>query len=281
MYTRPTAPRSIGGVLDDAVRLYRASFSHCWPLSLSGAVLASIVAVWQTRQIAALPLAALGTGGTSNASLAAMMTLMARMSRMEHSPILWLTYVLTTVVWLVFPAAIMRRQDAVADGRADSFGEALGYVLRHLPTIIIAGIVFSLAVGVGLLLLVVPCIWLWGYLQLWLVAAATEDLGPFAALGRSWKLIERHWWRTSATVTVAWIIVLVIGLVSGVVTGIAAVLFRGDLALVLAASQLLSALLNIFTMPMWTVAMVAIFRDLKMRRDGGDLAARVSSLQPA
>ncbi|HEY7930214.1 MAG TPA: hypothetical protein VID71_09385 [Steroidobacteraceae bacterium] len=281
MYTRPTAPRPIGGVLDDAVRLYRASFSRCWPLSLSAAVLASIVAVWQTRQLGSLPLTTLSNAGTSNASLAAMATLMARMSRMEHSPMLWLTYFLTMLVWLVFPAAIMRRQDAVAQGRSDSLGEALGYVLRHLPTLIIAGIVFLLAIGVGFLLFVIPCIWLWGYLQLWLVAAATEGVGPFAALGRSWKLIEHHWWRTSATVTVAWIIVLVIGLVSGLFTAIAAVLFRGDLPMVLATSQLLSALLNIFTMPMWTVAMVAIFHDLSLRRDGGDLAARVNSLQPA
>jgi hypothetical protein len=281
MYTRPTAPRSIGGVLDDAIRLYRASFSRCWPLSLSGAALAAIVAVWQTQQMAALPLASLTTGGTTNASLAAMATLMARMSRMEHSPMLWLSYFVMMAVWLVFPAAIMRRQDAVASGSAGSLGDALGYVLRHLPTIIIAGIAFVIAVTVGFLLLIVPGIWIWGYLQLWLVAAATEDLGPFGALGRSWKLIDRHWWRTSTTVGVAWIIVLVIGLVSGVITGIAAVLFHGDLLVVLAVSQLLSAVLNIFTVPMWTVAMVAIFQDLKLRREGGDLAARVSSLQPA
>src|SRR6185312_2273186 len=39
MYTRPTAPRSIGGVLDDAIRLYRAAFSRCWVLALGGGVL--------------------------------------------------------------------------------------------------------------------------------------------------------------------------------------------------------------------------------------------------
>lgn len=281
MYARPTSPRSIGGVLDDAIRLYRASFSRCWPLSLSGAVLAAIVAFWQTREMAVLPLASLSSGGSSTASLAAMATLMARMSRLEHSPVLWVSYLLMLVVGILFPAAIMRRQDAVANGRADSLGEALGYVLRHLPTLIIAAIVFVVTIIVGFVLLIVPGVWLWGYLQLWLVAAATEDLGPFAALGRSWKLIERHWWRTSATVFVAGIIVVVVGVVSGTITGIAAVVFRGDLVMVLAFSQLLSALLNIFTMPMWTVAMVAIFNDLKLRREGGDLAARLSSLQPA
>jgi hypothetical protein len=279
MYTRPTAPRSIGGVLDDAVRLYRTSFSRCWLLSLGGGVLSAVVGIWQARQMASLPLASVSA--KSPASVTAMVSALARLGRMEHSPMLWLNYFLLMLVWLLFRAAIIRRQDAVASGREDSLAEALGYVVRRLPELVVAGIVFLLATGLGFMLLFVPGIWLWGYLQLWLVAASSEDLGPFAALGRSWRLIERHWWRTSATVAVAWIIVLVLGLTGGLFSGIAAFVAHGDLVTMLLVTQLLSAVINIFTMPMLTVAMVAIFHDLKLRREGGDLAARVSSLQPA
>ena len=38
MYTRPTAPRAIGGVIDDAIRLYRASFRSCWPIALLSSI---------------------------------------------------------------------------------------------------------------------------------------------------------------------------------------------------------------------------------------------------
>src|SRR6185312_11562312 len=225
MYTRPTAPRSIGGVLDDAIRLYRAAFSRCWVLSLGGGVLSAIVGVWQARQMATLPLA--GLSARNPASMAALGSAMARLGRVEHSPMLWLNYFILMLVWLVFRAAIIRRQDAVASGRTDSLGEALGYVVRRLPELAIAGLVFVLAISVGFMLFLAPGVWLWGSLQLWLVAAASEDLGPFAALGRSWRLIDRHWWRTSATVAVAWIIVLVLGLAGGLFTGIAAALAHG------------------------------------------------------
>src|SRR6202000_3204766 len=40
MYTQPTGPRSIGGVLDDGVRLYRESFRQIWPLLIVNAILA-------------------------------------------------------------------------------------------------------------------------------------------------------------------------------------------------------------------------------------------------
>ena len=38
MYTLPTAPRPIGGVLDDAIGLYRATFKRCWLLALISGV---------------------------------------------------------------------------------------------------------------------------------------------------------------------------------------------------------------------------------------------------
>jgi hypothetical protein len=279
MYSRPAAPRSIGGVLDDAIRLYRASFVRCWPLSLAGAILVGLATLYSTMQMASLQIGVLRNvtpGAAPN--MAAIATSMARLQRMWHSPLLWLSYLVVMAIWLVFRAAIMRRQDAVATNRDDSIGEAVGYAVRRLPEIIIAGIVFLIAITVGSLLFVIPGIWLWGALQLWLVALCLEDLGPFKALGRSWRLIDRHWWRTSTTVGVAVVIIFVLSLVEGVVVSAIGVALRADPAVVLAVSQLLAAVLSIFTMPMLTVAMLAIFYDLRLRREGGDLAARVSSL---
>jgi hypothetical protein len=145
----------------------------------------------------------------------------------------------------------------------------------------VAGIVFAVVIAVGMAIFLVPGIWLWGCLQLWLVALCVEDLGPFRAFGRSWRLIEGNWWRTSATVGVAIVIVLVLSLAEGLLVGIISAAVRPDPAVVLMTSQILSVVLSVFTTPMLTVAMLAIFYDLKLRREGGDLAARVSALQPA
>jgi hypothetical protein len=280
MYTRPAVPRSIGGVLDDAIRLYRASFPRVWPLSLICALLWAAVAVYATWSMGPLEVQSLSIRGASAAtSAAAMAATFARFQRLEHSPALWGAYLLMMLIWLVFRAAIIRRQDAVAEDRQDSLGEALGYGVRHLPEIVVAAIVFCIVISVGFIVFIVPGLWLWGSLQLWLVALCAEDLGPFAALSRSWKLIERHWWRTSSALFVAFVIVWVIGLAEGLMVGLLSAAMRTETALVLAFSQLLGALLSVFTTPLITVVMLAIFYDLRLRREGGDLAARVNTLQ--
>ena len=38
MYVKPTTPRSIGGIVDDGIRLYRGAFSQCLPLALIGQI---------------------------------------------------------------------------------------------------------------------------------------------------------------------------------------------------------------------------------------------------
>ncbi|MGH8206224.1 MAG: hypothetical protein ACRETK_05550 [Steroidobacteraceae bacterium] len=274
MYTRPAAPRSIGGVLDDAIRLYQASFSRCWVLSLIGAALTGALGLYATLHLGVLT-------SPASKSMAGAVTAMARIQRMEHSPRVWGSYLLVSLVWFVFRAAIIARQDAVAARRSDSNGQAAAYALRRLPRIIVAGIVFGVVITVGMIIFVVPGIWLWGCLQLWLVALCVEDLGPFASFGRSWRLIEGNWWRTSATVGVAIVLILVLSLAESVLIGVVTAAGRPDPAVLLMTSQIVGVALSVFTMPMLTAAMLAIFYDLKLRREGGDLAARVSSLQPA
>ena len=41
MYVQPAAPRPIGGVIDDAIKLYRASFRTCWPIALIASVVSA------------------------------------------------------------------------------------------------------------------------------------------------------------------------------------------------------------------------------------------------
>jgi hypothetical protein len=279
MYRRPVAPRSIGSVLDDAIRLYRASFSRCWGLSLAGAVLVAAASLYinlrsMRDSVAVLSAAAPAISGNT-APLAAAM---ARLQHVEHTPGQLLAYVLMMLVWLAFHAAIVRRQDASANGREDSAAEAVSFAVRHLPELVVGGIVYCVIIVVGFIFLVVPGVWLWGCLQLWLIALCVEGLGPFAALGRSWRLIERNWWRTSTTVGVAWIIILVVSLVDGVLVGVFGVFLRSDPTAVILLAQLLGVILSVFTTPMLTVAMLEIFYDLKLRREGGDLAARMNSL---
>ena len=54
MYVRPSAPLSIGGVVDDAIRLYRGSFSHTWKLSVAFAIVLAALGLFMVMTIPAL-----------------------------------------------------------------------------------------------------------------------------------------------------------------------------------------------------------------------------------
>ena len=73
---------------------------------------------------------------------------------------------------------------------------------------------------------------------------------------------------------------VVLFFVIGMIAGMAAATAKGDAAGLQLVTQLVSGVLNIFTVPFIPCALVAIYRDLKLRAEGADLAARISKLQP-
>src|SRR5271165_6305052 len=98
MYAKPSEPHTIGGVLDDSIRLYRASFKYALPLAF----------------IAEIPMAAqriylqsLMKGMTPNNAQA--------MLAIFQDPVVWLSYIMAVCVLLVFYSVLRDKVDA--DGR--------------------------------------------------------------------------------------------------------------------------------------------------------------------
>jgi len=104
-------------------------------------------------------------------------------------------------------------------------------------------------------------------------AAASERLGPFKALGLSWRLTRGNFWRTFG-------VVLVIGLLVGLVSGIAGQL---GLASVAIAYLVLVALVQVFASPLQALMYVTLLYDLRLRREGYAAVARqgTPAVQPA
>src|SRR6185437_8568124 len=111
MYKLPTAPRPIGGVLDDAFGLYRDTFSRCWLLALISSVCSAAVSLYQTANMRALP-----TPTTSH-GLATFLSSMQTLKQAPHSTLASLSSIL---VYAVMRAAIVARQHAAATGEEDS-----------------------------------------------------------------------------------------------------------------------------------------------------------------
>jgi uncharacterized BrkB/YihY/UPF0761 family membrane protein len=135
-------------------------------------------------------------------------------------------------------------------------------------------------VGATLILLVIPGLYVLGRWAYWVVALVDERASGASALNTSWRLVHGHWWRASTILGVLFILVIVLGLLVAIIAGILVAIFRPTVATIQLDTLLISAALNIFFIPLFPAALVTTYLDLKLRAGGGDLAARISNLQP-
>jgi hypothetical protein len=286
MYARPSAPLDIGGVIDDAIRLYRASFSRCWLLALGLAL--TIAATQIVLVLAVVRIAATMPRGAPPNPLRALGVL--------FSPAAVCGYVLISLVWMVFYGALFALEAAVARGDGSfTVGGALAKGLRRLPGMLLATIVVIIAFGVGgavLFLIPIPrlfsvplflilSVYLWGKLQLWQASMFSDDAGALDSLGNSWRLTQGRWWRTvtifTVAVIVAYVFTLAVGLLGSGATAVFAATHRDVLQTQLFAIPF-RAIGEVIITPVLPAAMLAIYHDCKLRSEGGDLAARVGTL---
>jgi hypothetical protein len=99
----------------------------------------------------------------------------------------------------------------IADGVQPSVGEAFGLAADRVGPVIGASLVYIVAVAVGLVLLIVPGIYLATSLYFAAQAAVVDGLGPVAAARRSHELVRGRWWQTFGRLLLA-------GLVIGLLT---------------------------------------------------------------
>ncbi len=304
-YVAPSSPLSIGGVLDDWIRLFRASFSRCWALALI-AVAGSAV----TQFFITPPLPQAGQN-----PLQALQQVFAMMR------VAGLLVIVSWLITLVVNGALLTQQVAIMRGEASrSFSAALGAGLRRLPQMLLAAVLMALiaaaiclpiGVGAGVifalrhaghdpaaltfvvviagLALAVFLLYVVVRLEFWLPALFMEDCGGAAALGFSWRLVKGHWWRVTMISFVALIIVAILNMaltwIAGGVVSLAGI-HALDAPLTNPAQFIhrmrivgaLAAVGNVVIIPLLTAVALAIYRDLKLRREGGDLAARAEAL---
>jgi hypothetical protein len=286
VYLRPTAPRSIGGVLDDAFRVYRESFATSWVLALCWHVFLAVPLIIIQLRIRGAP------PGNPQAML-----------EMVKSPSTWLLYLVAMLVTLVFYNALLARIDAFVRSEIGSYGESLATGIRLLPRMlllailmlaalaavaVVAAVVFAVLGAAGSTLVrivvgtafVVLGTFVWGRLFLANVAAVVEDAGALKSLGISWALIKDHWWRTATVYGVAVIIALVFYVVIGFFDGLIAAMLHDSAGTMVGVSQLISIAGGTVLMPYLTAVLLAIYYDLKLRKEGTDLAGRVNALPP-
>jgi hypothetical protein len=256
MYQAPTAPQTIGGVLDTGFRLYRACLASTFLFS----VVAAFVAAPLNRMARSVDVTAPAEGALGS---------------------LLLGLLVAVVVSLVFYGGIIARIAALADGRVLSAADALGAGLRRGPALLGAYICYLLAVFVGVLLFIVPGVIVAVSLLFGRFGVVTESRGPVEGLLHSRNLVRGHWWRTTGVLTVSGIILISLTMLLSLLSTIP-ILMNPDIVLDPGVfpwyvDYLVSPLLSGLFTPLWCALLLAVLFDLKIRHEGGDLAARIAA----
>jgi hypothetical protein len=297
VYTRPAAPRSIGGVLDDAIKLYRDSFSKSWPLALIGEVLITIPVLVIRFQITNIP----GVG-TNPMSAAINPAAAAAMMAVFKSPVIWVSYLALLLLTLGLYNALIVQADGFSSGKPRTIAEAFGTGFRLLPCTLLLSLVMFLGTFVAVLaagivagilgamhvspivqgILLVACIgvmiYVWGRIFLANTALVVERTGVFKSFATSWVLIKSHWWRTAAVYTVAIIIAFAFYLLMGALNTLIFALWSGSSEAKTILSQLVNVAFGSALAPFFPTVLLAMYHDLKLRSEGADLADRVNAL---
>jgi hypothetical protein len=271
MYQKPTVPKSIGGVLDDTFQLYKASFSRCWLPMVIIALIGVASGFYRFSTV---------RGAPPGAGLRDLL-LQFQSTPRGYQAVSLLVMVLDLVLYAVLLVNIV----AVSRGETPSFGASLATALRRTPALILAAIIFLIAVFVGTVLLIVPGIYVWNRLQLFMVPLVTGPEGPGESLSTSWRLVRGHWWRTATLLFVMLAIMYVLdlalvavaGTIVAVAGGGASTLTQGAGAFVL-GSIVVTGIVGIFTTPLFVTVFVTVYQDLLLRKGGADLEARLGAL---
>ena len=166
---------------------------------------------------------------------------------------------------------VVKLVEDVRDGRRDmSIGDLFSAAAPSIIPLILFGILFGIAVAIGLILIIVPGLIL---LTIWSVGApaiVAERLGVFDAFGRSRNLVRGNGWTVFGTLVVVLLIVIAIGIVLGVIaTPI------GNGAIVVA-----SIISSAITAPIFAIAVSVMFFDLGGGRVDETAAAPAATPPP-
>lgn len=253
MVALASKPQSIGRVLDSGFKLFVKSFAGVFPLSLAAA---AVLAVPNIANII--------TGAESAES------------PMPGSIVL-LTFLVALPIYMILIAAVVYRLGAAAELHEATAGQAVARGVRCVLPLIGAALLYLLAVAGGLLLLIVPGIILSLSLSFGFFAIVLDDDSALQGLKHSHRLVWGNWWRTLTVVSVPVVLVMIlyIGLIT--VFGVSVFMSDGQASSdALITVGLVEAAIGGVTAPLIYSIMIAQYHDLKLRKEGHDLAARLA-----
>jgi hypothetical protein len=182
---------------------------------------------------------------------------------------------------VIGPALLVALGWAAAAGVSAAIGFAIG-AGAHLAALgVLTGVLCALTATV--LAVMTGIRW-----SLVLPVVVLERAGPFAAMRRSWQLVRRSSWRVFGILCLAWLIAGLAGLIIRIpfsvaggagALGSAAGHPSGPSVTAAATGAIGAIIASTVTAPLLAGVVVLLYADLRMRREGMDIALRAAAPQ--
>ena len=177
-------------------------------------------------------------------------------------------WVVQLFLWAVAVAAVIQAGLAHAEGRSADFGEIL-YTggMRSLPLLAVY-LLYSIAIMVGIGLLVIPGIFIAVIWSMAMVAMVAEEPGLFGAFRRSVALTNGARWKIFGILLLALAIALIVNLFGELIVLTAGLQPETQAAAL--PAQIVMSLLNTIVVTWTTTMFTALFIELREWKDGPD-----------
>lgn len=265
----PVRPLAIAEVLDLAVQLFKATAVRCIPYGICAVTFEQLPNIYD-----------LGSDTV-------------RQPFGGGRPIWLALFLAGTLLALIAWSAMLLRQRAIIEHRPTTFKSELIATLQRLPFFVLVTLLFLAAVGSPLaVLLVVPTEYRpWLRIPLFISAAFLAVLlscawpavmlsaqGPVSALRQSVRLVWGNWWRVVAVYGAGTTAVLVLAILVGFLIALVVPTLVADIPVMMAVFTVLANGMVAVVAPFVASLLLAVFGDLRVRKEGIDLEQRIAGL---
>jgi hypothetical protein len=173
------------------------------------------------------------------------------------------------LLYQVLTGAITRTIATEVTGHDLNLEQSYRYGFARLAPILIVSILVGLATIGGLIVFIIPGIYIGVRLAVSTQALVVEGKRGTEAMHRSWELVGGHWWHAALTVLVA-------GLITEVVNAIITAPFSAGAWFLQAVA---AAIATTVTLPFGALVGVLLYLDLRARKERLDLDTLKTDLQ--
>ena len=173
------------------------------------------------------------------------------------------------LMYLVLTGAITRAVAAEVAGEDPSVEQSYRFGFHRLGSVLLVSVLVGLAVVGGLILFIIPGIYIGVRLCVSIEALVVEGRRGTEAMGRSWGLVGGHWWHAFGTLVVG-------GLLTGIVNAVITTPFGNTGWFVQAVA---AAVATVVTLPYSALVGVLLYLDLRARKENLTLETLRTDLQ--